>query len=153
MSKTSFDAAAQAAMAKNAAKAAKQALLNAQKVDASIITDECGKIAIRKSPWNDAEIISDNPKVIPGRMVCSGGDFGDQLDFKPYAQTGEKKYTEIIHTSHGALRTSPQRVFASFSFPKDMNKSDILKYLYKEVLEIKGKAKHFKEEVAWEQYK
>lgn len=39
MSKTSFDAAAQAAMAKNAAKAAKQALLNAQKVDASIITD------------------------------------------------------------------------------------------------------------------
>ena len=44
-------------------------------------------------------------------------------------------------------------MFASFSFPKDMNKSDILKYLYKEVLEIKGKAKHFKEEVAWEQYK
>ena len=153
MSKTSFDAAAKAAMAKDAAKAAKQALLNAQKVDASIITDECGNIAIRKSPWNDAEIISDNPKVIPGRLVCSGGDFGDQLDFKPYAQTGEKKYTEIIHTSHGALRTSPQRVFASFSFPKDMNKSDILKYLYKEVLEIKGKAKHFKEEVAWEQYK
>ena len=131
MSKTSFDAAAKAAMAKDAAKAAKQALLNAQKVDASIITDESGKIAIRKSPWNDAEIISDNPKVIPGRLVCSGGDFGDQLDFKPYAQTGEKKYTEIIHTSHGALRTSPQRVFASFSFPKEMNKADIMKYLYK----------------------
>ena len=84
MSKTSFDAAAKAAMAKDAAKAAKQAILNAQKVDASIITDECGKIAIRKSPWNDAEIISDNPKVIPGRMVCSGGDFGDQLDFNPH---------------------------------------------------------------------
>ena len=31
MSKTSFDAAAQAAMAKNAAQAAKQALLNAQR--------------------------------------------------------------------------------------------------------------------------
>ena len=91
--------------------------------------------------------------MIPGRMVCSGGEYGDKLDFKPYAVTGEKRYTEIIHTSHGALRTSPQRVFASFSFPKDMNKSDILKYLYKEVLEIKGKAKHFKEEVAWEQYK
>lgn len=86
-------------------------------------------------------------------MVCSGGEYGDKLDFKPYAVTGAKRYTEIIHTSHGALRTSPQRVFASFSFPKDMNKSDILKYLYKEVLEIKGKAKHFKEEVAWEQYK
>ena len=153
MSKTSFDAAAQAAMAKNAAQAAKQALLNAQKVDASIITDESGKIAIRKSPWNDAEIISDNPKVIPGRMVCSGGDFGDQLDFKPYAQTGEKKYTEIIHTSHGALRTSSQRVFVSFSFPKEMHKSDILKYLYKEMMEMKGKAKHFKENIAWEQYK
>ena len=163
MSKTSFDAAAQAAMAKNAAQAAqvkdaaqaaKQAILNAQKVDASIITDECGKIAIRKSPWNDAEIISDNPKVIPGRMVCSGGDFGDQLDFKPYAQTGEKKYTEIIHTSHGALRTSPQRVSALFiSFPKEMNKADIMKYLYKEMLEMRGKVKKFKEDIAWEEYK
>lgn len=39
MSKTSFDAAAKAAMAKDAAQAAKLALLNAQKVDASIITD------------------------------------------------------------------------------------------------------------------
>ena len=149
MSKKGFAAATKAAMGKAAA----EALLNAQKVDASIITDESGKIAIRKSPWNDAEIISDNPKVIPGRMVCSGGDFGDQLDFKPYAQTGEKKYTEIIHTSHGALRTSPQRVFASFSFPKEMNKVDIMKYLYKEVLEMRGKVKKFKEDIAWEEYK
>ena len=85
MSKKGFAAATKAAMGKAAA----EALLNAQKVDASIITDESGKIAIRKSPWNDAEIISDNPKVIPGRLVCSGGDFGDHLDFKPYAQTGE----------------------------------------------------------------
>ncbi len=141
MSKTSFDAAAKAAMAKDAAKAAKQALLNAQKVDASIITDESGKIAIRKSPWNDAEIISDNPKVIPGRMVCSGGDFGDQLDFKPYAQTGEKKYTEIIHTSHGALKNFTAACVCLFSFPKEMNKADIMKYLYKEVLEMRGKVK------------
>ena len=149
MSKKGFAAATKAAMGKAAA----EALLNAQKVDASIITDESGTIAIRKSPWNDAEIISDNPKVIPGRLVCSGGDFGDQLDFKPYAQTGEKKYTEIIHTSHGALRTSPQRVFASFSFPKEMNKADIMKYLYKEVLEMRGKVKKFKEDIAWEEYK
>lgn len=149
MSKKGFAAATKAAMGKAAA----EALLNAQKVDASIITDESGKIAIRKSPWNDAEIISDNPKVIPGRLVCSGGDFGDQLDFKPYAQTGEKKYTEIFHTSHGALRTSPQRVFASFSFPKEMNKADIMKYLYKEVLEMRGKVKKFKEDIAWEEYK
>ena len=153
MSKTSFDAAAKAAMAKDAAKAAKQAILNAQKVDASIITDECGKIAIRKSPWNDTQVIADHPKVISGRMVCSGGDFGDQLDFKPYAQTGEKKYTEIIHTPHGALRTSPQRVFISFSFPKEMHKGDIMKYLYKEILELKAKVKHFREDFAWEDYK
>ena len=140
-------------MSKKSFAAATKALLNAQKVDAEVSTDECGNIAIRKSPWNDMEIISDNPKVIPGRMVCSGGDFGDQLDFKPYAQTGEKKYTEIIHTSHGALRTSPQRVFASFSFPKEMNKVDIMKYLYKEVLEMRGKVKKFKEDIAWEEYK
>ena len=153
MSKTSFDAAAKAAMAKDAAKAAKQAILNAQKVDAEVSTDECGNIAIRKSAWNDTQVIADHPKVISGRMVCSGGDFGDQLDFKPYAQTGEKKYTEIIHTSHGALRTSPQRVFASFSFPKEMNKVDIMKYLYKEVLEMRGKVKKFKEDIAWAEYK
>ena len=144
MSKKSFSAAAEAAT---------QALLNAQRVDASVITDECGNVAIRKAPWNDTETIAEEAKVIPGRMVCSGGECGDKLDFKPYAITGEKRYTEIIHTSHGALRTSPQRVFASFSFSKDMNKADIMKYLYKEVLEIKGKAKHFKEDVAWEQYK
>jgi len=135
MSKKSFSAAAEAAV---------QALLNAQKVDASIITDECG---------NDAETICEVPKVIPGRMICSGGEHGDQLDFKPYAQSGGKLYTEIIHTSHGALRTSSQRVFVSFSFPKEMHKSDILKYLYKEMMEMKGKAKHFKENIAWEQYK
>ena len=152
MSKKSFSAAAEAAT---------QALLNAQRVDASIITDECGNVAIRKAPWNDAETICEVPKEtiaedakgIPGRMICSGGECGDKLDFKPYAQSGGKLYTEIIHTSHGALRTSPQRVFVSFSFPKEMHKSDILKYLYKEIMEMKGKAKHFKENIAWEQYK
>ena len=65
MSKKSFSAAAEAAV---------QALLNAQKVDASIITDECGNVAIRKAPWNDAETICEVPKVIPGRMICSGGE-------------------------------------------------------------------------------
>ena len=158
MSKKSFAAAAKAAMGKSAAKAGKgkaatKALLNAQKVDATVSTDECGNIAIRKSSWNDTQVIADHPKVISGRMVCSGGDFGDQLDFKPYAQTGEKKYTEIIHTLHGALRTSPQRVFISFSFPKEMHKVDIMKYLYKEILELKAKVKHFREDFAWEDYK
>lgn len=89
MSKKSFSAAAEAAV---------QALLNAQKVDASVITDECGNVAIRKAPWNDTETIAEEPKVIPGRMVCSGGECGDKLDFKPYAQSGAKLYTEIIHT-------------------------------------------------------
>ena len=65
MSKKSFSAAAEAAV---------QALLNAQKVDASIITDECGNVAIRKAPWNDTETICEVPKVIPGRMICSGGE-------------------------------------------------------------------------------
>ena len=55
MSKQSFSAAAEAAV---------QALLNAQKVDASIITDEWGNVAIRKAPWNDAETICEVPKVI-----------------------------------------------------------------------------------------
>ena len=55
MSKKSFSAAAEAAV---------QALLNAQKVDASIITDECGNVAIRKAPWNDAETICEVSKVI-----------------------------------------------------------------------------------------
>ena len=77
MSKKSFAAAAKAAMGKSAAKsgkgkAATKALLNAQKVDATVSTDECGNIAIRKSPWNDTQVIADHPKVISGRMVCSG---------------------------------------------------------------------------------
>lgn len=91
-------------MSKKSFAADAEALLNAQKVDASVITDEC-------------------------------------------------EYTEIIHTSHGALRTSPQRVFVSFSFPKEMNKVDIMKYLFREVLELKGKVKHFRENFAWEYYK
>ena len=50
MSKKSFSAAAEAAT---------QALLNAQRVDASVITDECGNVAIRKAPWNDTETIAE----------------------------------------------------------------------------------------------
>ena len=52
--------------------AAKKQLLNAQKVDGAIISEENGIIAFRKAPWNDAEVICEQPKVIPGRMVCSG---------------------------------------------------------------------------------
>ena len=60
MSKKSFSAAAEAAT---------QALLNAQRVDASVITDECGNVAIRKAPWNDTETIAEEAKVIPGRSL------------------------------------------------------------------------------------
>ena len=48
--------------------AAKKQLLNAQKVDGAIISEENGTIAFRKAPWNDAEVICEQPKVIPGRM-------------------------------------------------------------------------------------
>lgn len=65
-------------------------LLNAQKVDGAIISEENGTIAFRKAPWNDTEVICEQPKVIPGRMVCSGERGGDEFDFKPYERTGEK---------------------------------------------------------------
>lgn len=70
--------------------AAKKQLLNAQKVDGAIISEENGTIAFRKAPWNDTEVICEQPKVIPGRMVCSGEKGGDEFDFKPYERTGEK---------------------------------------------------------------
>jgi len=62
--------------------AAKKQLLNAQKVDGAIISEEHGTIAFRKAPWNDTEVICEQPKVIPGRMVCSGEKGGDEFDFK-----------------------------------------------------------------------
>ena len=37
--------------------AAKKQLLNAQKVDGAIISEEHGTIAFRKAPWNDTEVI------------------------------------------------------------------------------------------------
>ena len=49
--------------------ATKKQLLNAQKVDGAIISEENGTIAFRKAPWNDTEVICEKPKVIPGRMV------------------------------------------------------------------------------------
>lgn len=79
--------------------ATKKQLLNAQKVDGAIISEENGTIAFRKAPWNDTEVICEQPKVIPGRMVCSGEKGGDVLDFKPYERTGEKLFEEIFKTS------------------------------------------------------
>lgn len=128
----------------------KMVLLNAQKVDGAIISEESGVVTFNKAPWNDAEIVSDKPQTISGRLVCKGEEGGDKLVFLPATPTGMKVYHEIFHTPHGALRTSAKRVFVSFSFPKEMMKSDIMKYLHKEVLSIKHFGKHLKEDEPWE---
>ena len=73
--------------------ATKKQLLNAQKVDGAIISEENGTIAFRKAPWNDTEVICEQPKVIPGRMVCSGEKGGDEFDFKPYERTGREAFS------------------------------------------------------------
>ena len=127
-------------------------LLNAQKVDGALVSEESGVVTFCKAPWNDAEIISDKPQTLSGKLVCKGEEGGDKLVFVPSIPTGQKLYHEIYHTPHGALRSSAKRVFVSFSFPKEMQKSDIMKYLYKEVLDIKHFCKHLKEE-PWEKAK
>lgn len=117
--------------------ATKKQLLNAQKVDGAIISEENGSIAFRKAPWNDAEIISDNPKVIPGRMICSGERGGDQLDFKPYEHSGEKVFEELLKTKHAVVRTTKRTVQVNYTFSRDLDKQDMLRYLkgeHKEVL-------------------
>ena len=111
-------------------------LLNAQKVDGAIISEENGTIAFRKAPWNDAEVISDTPKVIPGRMVCSGERGGDQLDFKPYNQGGEKLFKEILKTKHAVVRSTKRTVQVNYTFSRDLDKQDMLRYLKGEHKEI-----------------
>lgn len=118
--------------------ATKKQLLNAQKVDGAIISEENGTIAFRKAPWNDAEVISDKPKVIPGRMVCSGEKGGDQLDFKPYEHSGEKVFDELFKGKHAVIRTTKRTVQVNYTFSRDLDKQDMLRYLkaeHKEVLE------------------
>ena len=116
--------------------ATKQQLLNAQKVDGAIVSEENGTIAFRKAPWNDAEIVSDSPKVIPVRMICSGEQGGDQLDFKPYQQTGEKVFEEIFKTKHAVIRTSKRTVQVNYTFSRDLDKEDMLRYLKGEHKEL-----------------
>ena len=115
----------------------KKQLLNAQKVDGAIISEENGTIAFRKAPWNDAEVISDSPKVIPGRMICSGEKGGDQLDFKPYERSGEKVFEELLKTKHAVVRSTKRTVQVNYTFSRDLDKLDMLRYLkgeHKEVL-------------------
>ena len=116
--------------------AAKKQLLNAQKVDGAIISEENGTIAFRKAPWNDTEVICEQPKVIPGRMVCSGEKGGDEFDFKPYERTGEKLFEEIFKTKHAVVRTTKRTVQVNYTFSRDLDKQDMLRYLKVEHKEL-----------------
>ena len=116
--------------------AAKKQLLNAQKVDGAIISEENGTIAFRKAPWNDTEVICEQPKVIPGRMVCSGENRGDMFDFKPYERTGEKVFKEIFKTNHAVVRTTKRSVQVNYTFSRDLDKQDMLRYLKAEHKEL-----------------
>lgn len=115
---------------------AKKQLLNAQKVDGAIISEENGTISFRKAPWNDAEVICEQPKVIPGRMVCSGDKRGDEFDFKPYEHTGEKVFEEIFKTNHAVVRTTKRQVQVNYTFSRDLDKQDMLRYLKAEHKEL-----------------
>ena len=114
----------------------KKQLLNAQKVDGAIISEENGTISFRKAPWNDAEVICEQPKVIPGRMVCSGDKRGDEFDFKPYEHTGEKVFEEIFKTNHAVVRTTKRTVQVNYTFSRDLDKQDMLRYLKAEHKEL-----------------
>lgn len=116
--------------------AAKKQLLNAQKVDGAIISEENGTIAFRKAPWNDTEVICEQPKVIPGRMICSGEKRGDEFDFKPYVHTGEKIFEEIFKTNHAVVRTTKRTVQVNYTFSRDLDKQDMLRYLKAEHKEL-----------------
>ena len=115
---------------------AKKQLLNAQKVDGAIISEENGAIAFRKAPWNDSEVICEQPKVIPGRMVCSGENRGDMVDFKPYERPGEKVFEEIFKTNHAVVRTTKRSVQVNYTFSRDLDKQDMLRYLKAEHKEL-----------------
>ena len=115
---------------------AKKQLLNAQKVDGAIISEGNGAISFRKAPWNDSEVICEQPKVIPGRMVCSGDKRGDEFDFKPYEHTGEKVFEEIFKTNHAVVRTTKRTVQVNYTFSRDLDKQDMLRYLKAEHKEL-----------------
>ena len=115
---------------------AKKQLLNAQKVDGAIISEENGAISFRKAPWNDSEVICEQPKVIPGRMVCSGENRGDMFDFKTYEHTGETVFEEIFKTNHAVVRTTKRSVQVNYTFSRDLDKQDMLRYLKAEHKEL-----------------
>ena len=117
-------------------KQAAKKLLNAVKVDGAVITEENGNVSVRKAPWNETEVISDKPQVIRGRMVCSGEKGGDEFDFKPYERTGEKLFEEIFKTKHAVVRTTKRTVQVNYTFSRDLDKQDMLRYLKAEHKEL-----------------
>ena len=119
-----------------ASAATAQQLLNAQKVDGAIITDTQGNIAFRKAIWNEAEVLSDRPQVIAGRIVCTGDGMGDLIDFHPYAQTGEKIFDEKFRNPHCVVRATKRKVQVNYTFSKDLSKEDMLRYLRGEHKEV-----------------
>jgi len=133
---TSNPNASEATLNPSASEASADKTLNAQKVDGAITSEENGSIAFRKAPWNDAEVICEEPKVIPGRMVFSGERGGDQLDFKPYLQTGEKLFKELLKTKHAVVRTTKRTVQVNYTFTRDLDKQDMLRYLKGEHKEL-----------------
>ena len=139
-----------------AATAHKQQLMNAVKLDGAIITDTDGCVSVRKAYWHESDVISEKPQVIPGRLVCSGAEYGrgDWLDFKPYSQgKREKPFTEILKTKHGVVRTSKRTVQVNYAFSKDMSKDDIRKCLMAEHKQVATTLKGYAESVDWEAYK
>jgi len=125
--------------------------INAQKLDGAIFTEEDGTVSFIKAIWN-SEVVSEQPRVLPGRMVFDGEARGDGMKYIPYVTTGKPRYTEIYKTPHGVIRTSRQRVSICYSFPKDMSKADIMRYFYKESIDMRKYAKEFGEE-SWESRK
>lgn len=75
-------------------------------------------------------------RVIPGRMICSGEKRGDEFDFKPYEHTGEKIFEEIFKTNHAVVRTTKRTVQVNYTFSRDLDKQDMLRYLKAEHKEL-----------------
>lgn len=69
-------------------------------------------------------------------MVCSGEKGGDEFDFKPYEHTGEKIFEEIFKTNHAVVRTTKRTVQVNYTFSRDLDKQDMLRYLKAEHKEL-----------------
>lgn len=69
-------------------------------------------------------------------LFCSGEKGGDEFDFKPYERTGEKLFEEIFKTKHAVVRTTKRTVQVNYTFSRDLDKQDMLRYLKVEHKEL-----------------